>query len=230
MSTRIRVFIDGSNFWNLVLKKLQVKEKDFDFEGFANYLACGRTYVERGKRYYVGTLRAKPGDIVSQRMNDQIELLSTLDRLGWELGTRKLVERTEELVIDWRVDGYRALQAAGIPTPIRYRKQREKGIDIMIAIDLVRGAMDDEYDTAIIVSSDSDLFPAIEMVNKIGKKVEYVGFYIKDTAPLNGMWKNGRTRFQHLLEEENVSSFILASTTSAPPFNGIEMPPDVIQF
>jgi uncharacterized LabA/DUF88 family protein len=47
---------------------------------------------------------------------------------------------------------------------IRVRKGREKGIDVRIALDLVRMARHREYDVAILVSQDSDLNEAVEEV------------------------------------------------------------------
>lgn len=47
-------------------------------------------------------------------------------------------------------------------------KPREKGIDVMLAMDLVRGACDATsdctFDLAILVSADTDLLPAVEFV------------------------------------------------------------------
>ncbi len=40
----------------------------------------------------------------------------------------------------------------------------EKGIDVAIAVDMVRLAMEQAYDAAILVSSDTDLMPAIEAI------------------------------------------------------------------
>lgn len=45
---------------------------------------------------------------------------------------------------------------------------------------MIAGAVDDKYDTAIIVSSDTDLIPALDWIrNRCGKRVEYVGFSMK---------------------------------------------------
>ena len=63
---------------------------------------------------------------------------------------------------------------------------KEKGTDVKIAIDLVIGAVDDQYDTAILVSSDTDLIPAIQYLKYKKKKLEYVGFAHK---PSLGMQK-----------------------------------------
>ncbi len=48
--------------------------------------------------------------------------------------------------------------------------------DIHIAVDMVRLAFLNAYDTAILVSSDGDFVPAIDAVKGIGKRVENVGF------------------------------------------------------
>ena len=54
---------------------------------------------------------------------------------------------------------------------------REKGVDVKLGIDMVIGAADDIYDTAILITSDTDLIPAIKYIrNGKGKNVEYVGF------------------------------------------------------
>lgn len=45
-----------------------------------------------------------------------------------------------------------------------------------IATDILVGAYEDLYDTAILVSSDTDLIPAIQKSKSLGKKVEYIGF------------------------------------------------------
>lgn len=48
--------------------------------------------------------------------------------------------------------------------PTCYEKPREKGIDVSLAIDVVRMAIGKEYEVGIIFSRDTDLLPAIETV------------------------------------------------------------------
>ena len=43
-------------------------------------------------------------------------------------------------------------------------------------VDLLIGAYENLYDTAILISSDTDLIPAMQKVRGLGKKVEYIGF------------------------------------------------------
>lgn len=53
---------------------------------------------------------------------------------------------------------------------------KEKGVDVKLAVDILDMAYQDKYDTAIIVSSDTDLIPAIIRAKELGKKIEHIGF------------------------------------------------------
>ena len=52
----------------------------------------------------------------------------------------------------------------------------EKGVDVMIAADLIAHAYEDHYDTAILVSGDADFYPALQVVKDTGKQVEVAAF------------------------------------------------------
>ena len=180
-SEKTHIFIDGGNFYHLVLKKIGITELDFDFEKFTRFLANGRILPKMGKRYYTGTVKEKEGDIKSKEaMSKQTSLFTILKNNEWEIRTSKLRKRYEEIIVDERVTNYKDLLQMGIQK-IEYERLREKGIDVKIATDLIVGAIENKYDTAIIVSSDTDLVPAIDWIrNRIKKSVEYVGFSIPD--------------------------------------------------
>jgi len=55
-----------------------------------------------------------------------------------------------------------------------------KGDDVHLAVDLVSGAYENLYDTAIIVSGDEDFVPAIQKARKLGKKI--INAYFKSTS------------------------------------------------
>jgi len=178
---RVNIFIDGGNFYHLVLKKLGSSESSFDFEKFAIFLANDRKIVEMGKRFYIGTVMEKVGDKRSKEaMSKQTTLFTRLKNSHWEIKTSKLRKRLEEIKIDDRVVDYKKLLQKGIEK-IQYEKLREKGIDVKLATDLIVGAVDDKYDVAIVVSLDTDIIPAIDWVrNRTHKKIEYIGFSIID--------------------------------------------------
>lgn len=178
---RKAIFIDGANFFHLVIKKLNIKNYDFDFEKFANYLVGEGLIQKDWKRYYVGTVREEEGNIYSKELvREQNILFGQLIKTKWEIRKNKLRTRLEKIKVDERMDSYEILKSQGIDEII-YKRKREKGIDVMIAMDILIGAFEDRYDMAILVSSDTDLMPVINYVQKnLGKRVEYVGFDIKD--------------------------------------------------
>jgi hypothetical protein len=52
-------------------------------------------------------------------------------------------------------------------------KPQEKGIDVQLAVDFVRGYVADEFDIGIVMTTDTDLLPAIEAVLELDKHRGY---------------------------------------------------------
>lgn len=52
----------------------------------------------------------------------------------------------------------------------------EKGIDTLLVTDLVRMAIGNAFDAAVIATSDADMVPAVEFVQTLGKKIIQAGF------------------------------------------------------
>lgn len=150
-------------------------------------------------------------------MENQTKLFGGLIKHGnWAIKTSKLRTRVERLKIDDRVTNYKEIIKKGI-TEIEHKRSREKGIDVKLAVDLMAGSIDGKYDTAIVVSSDTDLVPAIDWVRKRYKKrVEYIGFSVprinestgKDegTRPIKTMIYN--SDIQRVLAESDLRRFI----------------------
>ncbi|MFN8169598.1 MAG: NYN domain-containing protein [Candidatus Nanopelagicales bacterium] len=49
---------------------------------------------------------------------------------------------------------------------------REKGVDVALAVDLVRMAIGKEYEVGIVFSRDTELEPAIDLALKLGAHTE----------------------------------------------------------
>lgn len=208
---KVQIFIDGGNFHHLVLKKLGMNEIDFSFNDFANFLANDRIISQGGKRFYIGTVREEKGNQRSKdAMSAQRKFFSLLEKDKWEIKTSKLKIRNEKIIVDERVENYKELTEKGIKS-IMIRRNREKGIDVKIATDLIIAAMDNQYDVAIIVSSDTDLIPAIDIVKyRFNKKVEYIGFSIpsrekEDSKPSQALIAKSNT--QRILIESDIKRF-----------------------
>lgn len=146
---RIKVFIDASNFY-YYCKDIGIPTfPKFNFELFINILQKDRKIVD--KIYYVGGVRGKKGDRKSIRMmSNQMKLFSFLKKSNWKIEKGYLLKSGDKYV--------------------------EKGVDVKLALDLALGAVDNLFDTAVLISSDTDLLPAVEQVQNRGKLVEYVGF------------------------------------------------------
>ena len=52
----------------------------------------------------------------------------------------------------------------------------EKGVDVLLVVDMLSYAYENKYDKAILVSGDADFIPAIEKLIDLGKKIEIWGF------------------------------------------------------
>lgn len=178
---KVAVYIDGSNTYNK-LKKLGLPDEDkrFDFSAFVSHIVGGRQLIS--KRYYVGIVRNHDGSEKSEKLvRKQQQFLETLRSADFEIKKGKIM-----------YDGGRI---------------REKGVDVKLAIDLVIGAADNLYDTAVVVSSDTDLIPAIKYAWYKKKNVEYIGFagepslgMIKECGSQRLFVKEDLLPFQYLKE------------------------------
>lgn len=148
---RTAIYIDGGNTYKR-LKVLGVPKKEtrFDYSAFVKILVGNRALIS--KRYYVGIVRNVDGSEKAEKMvKSQQKFLSGLKNEGFGIKPGKIMYDDGNI--------------------------REKGVDVKLAVDLVIGATDNLYDTAIVISSDTDLIPAIKYIrNAKNKNVEYVGF------------------------------------------------------
>ncbi|MFH0776133.1 MAG: NYN domain-containing protein [Patescibacteria group bacterium] len=142
------VYIDGGNFFHS-LKSSGIQEKDFDYRGFVDWL-CGES--AENVRYYVGQVKKEKDNPKSEELyKSQQQRFERLKKFGFYLVRGRLV----------KIGG----------------KFMEKGVDVRIGIDIAIGAAQNYYEKAFVVSSDSDLAPAIEFAaRETGKEIIYVGF------------------------------------------------------
>ena len=91
----------------------------------------------------------------------------------------------------------------------------EKGVDVQIAVDILVGAYENLYDTALAISSDTDLLPAMAKVKSLGKQVEYVGFGHQPSLAM----QTAATLSKLILREE-LPPFIFTEKEKAPDTDG----------
>ncbi len=148
---RVVVYIDGGNTYR-ALKNINAFDgiRKFSYLDFVNFIVGDRILIS--KRYYIGIVKNHDNTAKGEQMvKDQQKHLEGLRTDGFEVKNGKIMYDSGAI--------------------------REKGVDVKIAVDLVVGAADNLYDTAIVISSDTDLIPAVKYVKGAkGKKVEYISF------------------------------------------------------
>lgn len=148
---RVIVFLDGSNFYHRLRDtELDFKQLlDFNYRGFTEWLVHGRIIVEC--IYYVALVRKEQDNPKSQELvRNQQKLFTNLQKQGWKIKTGYMMAHDKDY--------------------------KEKGVDVKLAVDVLDMAYQNKYDTAIIVSSDTDLIPGIIRAKELGKKIEHIGF------------------------------------------------------
>ena len=135
-----------------ILKNLFRSEKpmNFNFEKFVSYLVRGRELIN--VFYYNAPLdrnKNEEGYRKQQRFFDMIRKLPKFNLVLCRMQKRKI----DNIVI--------------------YEVKED---DIHLAVDMVKLAYENAYDTAVLVSTDGDFVPAVEAVKGKVKKVENTGF------------------------------------------------------
>jgi len=84
-------------------------------------------------------------------------------------------------------------------------KFHEKGVDVNIAVDILVATYENLCDRIILVSSDTDLLPAIKKAKEKGKRVEYIGFSHMPSIAMVANCSESR-----LLKKEDIMPFLAA--------------------
>jgi len=142
------ILMDGSNFY-FKLKSIGFNSTlNFNFSAFAKLLAKKTIVVKRV--YYIGAIKTGKSSRAKKMHSDQQKLLANLRKHKFHYSL-----------------GY-LLKSGG--------KFHEKGVDVNIAVDILVATYEKQCDRIILVSSDTDLLPAIKKAKEKGVTVEYIGF------------------------------------------------------
>jgi len=148
MEKKAIAIIDGSNFY-FKLKGLKLQNiLDLDISGFLKKIFEKYQLVK--SVYYIGKIRTDGTKKTQLLFNSQ----------------RKLFAHLRKHHIRYSL-GY-LLKSGG--------RFHEKGVDVNMAVDILVSTYEDECDHFILISSDTDLLPAIRKARQKGKTIQYIGF------------------------------------------------------
>jgi uncharacterized LabA/DUF88 family protein len=104
-----------------------------------------------------------------------------------------------------------------------FRSPDEKMTDVNIAINLLKLALLDRYDTAIVVSADSDLVPSVEATKQLFPSKQ-VGVLFPINRALITL-KNA-TDFHYRIKEKHLTSSLFPETITTSAGQKLECPPE----
>lgn len=175
MKERVFILIDGSNFY-FKLKDLGFHDLlNFNFSKFNQFLANSNHIVSA--RYYIGSVRQDGTKKANKMVANQQKLFTVLKKSHYRYCLGYLL----------KTDGV----------------YHEKGVDVQIATDILIAAYEKQCEKIILVSSDTDLSPAIKKAQEKGLIIEYIGFSHKPSVAMVSFCKESR-----LLTKEEMKEFV----------------------
>ncbi|MFZ8783933.1 NYN domain-containing protein [Thermocrinis sp.] len=148
MIERVIVFIDGSNVFHAI-RSLNIR---IDYSKLVNFLVEDRRLI---RAYFYG---AVPQEKDIKKNSQEWESFLRQKRFLEELALQGIKVKTASL---------RRLPSGEF---------MEKEVDIMLATDMLSLAYKNAYDTAILVTGDSDFSYTVEEIQSLGKRVENASF------------------------------------------------------
>lgn len=189
IAVKIMMFIDAGYFLHW-LEKIGIKKEDYHFKSFSQHIAGKNGFPQLDTVYLVRTYYydALADATKTQQFNDQRTFHGYLNYTftNFEVKTGYLVDQG---------------------------KMAQKGVDSMMAFDMVSKAQSNQYDIAILVGGDLDHLPAVKMVKEMGKEV--YGVYYNESVSKelvrefdarcelkkdNSEYKHGKTFFENYKE------------------------------
>ena len=151
---RTAVFIDGQNLFWAAREAFGYTYPNFDIRKIARELCKSQNWQLSNVGFYTGV----PDKADNEKWNVFWEKKClSISRQGVDVYTRALRYRNKTIYLP---DGSQHSILVG----------SEKGIDIRIALDIIRGVLNDSFDVCLILSQDQDLTEVVKEVKSIARE------------------------------------------------------------
>jgi len=177
MSRKTIVFIDGNN-WYHNTKWMGLIPGSIDLKKLSEFVCDNYDSDLIEIRYYNSVPDISDGKRVYHK---HMGFLADLRKQGIKVYTRKLQKSsTEELKRDRKIlidsmelcNSCKPIVVKGFLDVIGNMKKKEKGIDVMIAVDIIRKCMvEKKCERCILISGDADFIPAMQIIKTSGGEV-----------------------------------------------------------
>lgn len=151
---RAVAFFDGQNLFHAVKRAFGYTFPNYDPRLLAERICADKGWTLTGVCFYTGVPSAQDNAFWNHFWNAKLAVLGTRNVVPF---SRPLRYRNETIQLP---DGTQHTSLVG----------HEKGIDVRIALDIVRQAIDGTYDVALLFSQDQDLSEVVDEVKLIAQQ------------------------------------------------------------
>ncbi|MBU4308199.1 MAG: NYN domain-containing protein [Nanoarchaeota archaeon] len=168
------IFVDANNWYHNV--KPWFKPSNIDIKKLSDFILKKKNLKLVEIRWYSSMPNRADNELIYKK---QRAFLGHLQKQGVKIITRKLQKLSTKELKKKRQDFIESWDLCKICKPIVQESfldmsdnfQKEKGIDVWIAIDMVKGAIKENIDLAVLISGDADFVPAFNLIKEVGKDV-----------------------------------------------------------
>jgi uncharacterized LabA/DUF88 family protein len=174
MNKKAIVFVDANNWYHNI--KHLFKPSHIDITKVAELISKERNIKISEIRWYCSMPSIK-GNLLTYKY--QRAFLGYLQKKGIKIITRKLQRLSNKELLKKRQEFIESWDLCKICKPLveasfldlTDHSQKEKGIDVWIAIDMVKEVIKNNLDYVVLISGDADFIPAFNLIKDFGKEV-----------------------------------------------------------
>jgi uncharacterized LabA/DUF88 family protein len=167
------MFVDANNWYHNV--KGWFVPSDVDICKIAELISRKKNLDVLEIRWYASIPDIEDDKLKYMR---HMGFLSSLKKRGVKVITRKLQKlsnkelkkRREDFIDSWDLCSVCKPLVEASFLDLSDHHQKEKGIDVWIAIDMVKEAIQGNVDCCVLISGDADFVPALNLIKEVGKR------------------------------------------------------------
>ena len=189
------VFIDANNWYHNV--KSWFKPGDIDIKKVVEFIAKEKKLNVTEIRWYASMPSMEDNELVYKQQRAFLghlekQRIKVITRKLQRLSNKELIKKRQELMNSWDLCRVCSPIVESSFLDISEHNQKEKGIDVWIAIDMVKESILNNLDCCVLISGDADFVPALDLVKSIKKEV-------LSTFVPRGYSNEIRQKFQYLI-------------------------------
>ncbi len=168
------IFVDANNWYHNL--KSWFKPGDIDIIKLAKLISKEKNVEISEIRWYASMPNRTDNELVYKNQRRflgrlQKEGITVITRKLQRLSTNELKKKRRDFIESWDLCEVCKPIVEGSFLDISDHHQKEKGIDVWIAVDMVKKAIKTETDQCILISGDADFVPAFNLIKEVNKDV-----------------------------------------------------------